>query len=128
MPALQFITPVYRVFYCIRRNSFYPRDALLAQVLAMTLCPCLSVCHKSVFCQWMGGLICFLTWSLLLVSPTLCFKEIHVSRKIRVLTLELFPDLENFATAYRCRTCYQFSSRKMATIRVINCTVVCQLS
>ena len=36
---------------------FYPRDAMLARVLAMDLFPCpsvsvcLSVCHKSVFCQ-----------------------------------------------------------------------------
>ena len=32
-------------------GHFYPRDALLARVLAMALCPCLSVCHKSVFYQ-----------------------------------------------------------------------------
>ena len=31
--------------------SFYPRDAMLARVLAMALCPsvCVCVCHKSVF-------------------------------------------------------------------------------
>ena len=34
-------------------HSFYPRDAMLVQVLAMALCLCLSVsaCHKSVFCR-----------------------------------------------------------------------------
>ena len=30
-------------------SAFYPRDAMLARVLAMALCPSVSVCHKSVF-------------------------------------------------------------------------------
>jgi len=34
-----------------RLNSFYPRDAMLALVLAMALC--LSVCHKSAY-HWSG--------------------------------------------------------------------------
>ena len=37
------------------RTCFCPRDAMLARVLAMVACPCLSVsvsvCHKSVFYQ-----------------------------------------------------------------------------
>jgi len=67
----------------------YPRDALLARVLGMVLClsVCLSVSvsHKSVFYRnqlnesgwfWYGSLF----------RPTpLCFKEIRVHLKIRVL-------------------------------------------
>ena len=44
----------------LSRSPFYPRDAMLARVLVMTLCPCLSVCvcvcQKSVFYRnsWMN--------------------------------------------------------------------------
>jgi len=47
----------------------------------------------------MNGLILFLTWKLLSTSPTLCFKEIRVSTKIRVLspgTLSEILDLRKF--------------------------------
>jgi len=37
------------IFSTAQDTSFYPRDAMLARVLAMAL----SVCHKSVFC-WSG--------------------------------------------------------------------------
>jgi len=75
---------------------------MLAQVLAMALCLCLSVCHKLVFYQngytnragfWHGSFL-----------PTLSCKEIQVPSKIKVLpsgTLLQTLDLENFATAYR---------------------------
>jgi len=39
-------------------------------------------------------------WELSSTCPTLCFKEIRVSPKIRVLPAGT-PDLENFTTAYR---------------------------
>jgi len=41
----------------IRRIDFYPRDAMLARVIAIATCPsvcpsvCLSVCHEPVLCQ-----------------------------------------------------------------------------
>jgi len=42
----------------------------------------------------MNGLIWFSAWRLLSTSPTLCFKEIQVSTKIRVsFPLELFSKL-----------------------------------
>jgi len=42
----------------------------------------------------MNGLIWFSAWRLLSTSPTLCFKEIQVSTKIRVyFPLELFRKL-----------------------------------
>jgi len=75
-------------------SRFYPRDAMLARVLAMALCPsesvcvcvclsvclpvCLSVCHKSVFYQkGLNGMISFSAWWLLSTTHTLSFKEIH---------------------------------------------------
>jgi len=54
-----------------------------------------------VLSKRMNGLIWVLAWKLL---STLCFKEIHVSTKIRVLpsgTLSQTPDFENFASPYR---------------------------
>jgi len=68
-------------------RDFYPPDAMLARVLAMALCPCLSVClsQVSVLSKGMKGLICFLACRLLSTSPTLPFKEIWISTKIRVL-------------------------------------------
>ena len=67
---------------------FYPRDAMLARVLAMDLFPCpsvsvcLSVClsvtsRYSVKRDERINLI--LAWRLFSTSPTLCFKEIQVS-------------------------------------------------
>ena len=78
----------------------------------------------------MDGLIWFLTWRFLSTGDKLCYKEIHVSTKIRVLpsgTLSQTQDLENFASAYiDRREVYQFSSRKVDAQSVINWTVVGQ--
>jgi len=46
---------------------------------------------------------CFLAWELHSTYPTLCYKETHVSLKIRVLPSRILLqtlDLEYFATAY----------------------------
>ena len=79
-------------------QSFYPRDAMLARLLAMTLCPsvrvyvsvCLSVRHKSVF--YRNGYAEFLAWRLLSIYPIRCCKEMHVLylEKIRVLSSGTF--------------------------------------
>jgi len=78
------------------RCSFYPCDAMLAQVVAIAL----RLCHKSVFC-WSG-------WTDQAGFGNTVCKEIQVSTKIRVLTsgiLSKTPDLENFSFAYRSSRC-----------------------
>ena len=65
-----------------------------------------SVClsQVGVLSKWVDGSSWFLAHRLLSTRPTPCFKEIHLSTKIRVLpsgTLSQTPDLENFAMAYR---------------------------
>ena len=84
-----------------------PRDAMLARVLAVAMCPsvcpCLSVTSRSsietperielVFC-----LESFSTY------PALCCKEIQIPTKIWVLpsgTLSQTPGFKKFATVYR---------------------------
>jgi len=86
--------------------TLYPRDAMLAPVLAIALCLCLSVClpQVGILSKWMDGSSWF--WHIWLLStyPTLCCKKVQVSTKITVLpfgTLSKTPDLENFASAYR---------------------------
>ena len=84
--------------------------------VSVCLCVCLS--QVGVLVKWLDGSSWFLAWRLVLTCPTLYFKEIRVSTKIRVL--ELFPKL-------RSSTC-QLSWRKVSAQSVINWTVVCQLS
>ena len=66
--------------------NFYPRDAMIARVLAMALCPCLcvSVClsQVGVLLKWLDRSRWFLAWMLLSTSV---FYEIRVSTKIGVL-------------------------------------------
>ena len=83
-------------------SVFYPHDAMLARIVAMALCLCLS--QVSVLSKWMDGSSWFLASRLLSTYPTLCYKEIQVYTKIRVFptgTLSQTPDLENFASVYR---------------------------
>jgi len=53
--------------------SFYPRDTVLARVLAMALCPSLCVClsQVGVLSKGVKGLIWFLAWRLRSTSHTL---------------------------------------------------------
>ena len=67
---------------------FYPCDAMRAWVLALVLCPRLS--QVGVLSKGMNGLICFLAWRLLSAGLMLCFKEIQVSTRIRVLAFGIF--------------------------------------
>jgi len=41
------LSPVW-LYY---KSDFYPRDTMLARLLALALCPCLSAWHKLVFYQ-----------------------------------------------------------------------------
>jgi len=74
---------------------FHPRDAVLAQVVAMALClsVCLSVCQSEVGVLskrlnesdwfWHGSFLRPILY-------TLCYKEVQVLPKIRVLSSETF--------------------------------------
>jgi len=70
---------------------------MLARVLAMALCPCLSVSvclsQVGVLSKGMNGLMCFWPGEFFSTSRTLSFKEIQVSTKIRVLPSGIFPKL-----------------------------------
>jgi len=100
--------------------SFYPRDAVLARLLAVALC--LSVCPSQVVLSkwhdrsswfWRGGFV-------------------QVSTEIRVLPCGTFIvnyGLRKFRHGISIvETCYHFSSRKVDADSVINWTVVDQLS
>ena len=67
---------------------FYPRDAMLARVLAMALCPSvrLSVCHKSEFCRngWTIELRVFFLEGFFRPILNCVVRKIQVSTKIRV--------------------------------------------
>ena len=114
--------------------TFYPRNAMLARVLAMTLCLCLSVSlgHDSVFYRnaWMNragfGIGAFLhLFYAVLKGNSIIFKNKGtfpwnfvpncVLRKV------LLPHIDR-------RTCYQLRSRKVDAESVMNWAVVSQLS
>jgi len=67
---------------------FYLCDTMRAWVLAVVLCP--PVSQVGVLSKGMNGLICFLVWKLLSAGLMLCFKEIQVSTRIRVLAFGIF--------------------------------------
>ena len=111
---------------------------MIARVLAMALCLSVSLslylsvtsrCSVEVVgrIELVFGMEAFFP-----TSPTLCFKEIQVSTKIRVLaTLELVPELRTLKISPRHidrRTCYRLSSKKVDAQSVINWTVVGQPS
>ena len=68
-------------------TGFYPRDAMPAPVLAMALCPCLSVSVTSRCCSIERveriGLV--LARELLSTCPTLCCKKTQVPLNVKVL-------------------------------------------
>jgi len=101
----------------------------LVMARCLSVCLSLCVCHKSVFCRtgrtnrvgfWRGSFL-----------PTLRFKDIQISTKIRVLPSGTF--FMNFGHRKFCCdisivvTCYQLSSRKVDAQIVINWTVIGQL-
>jgi len=88
-------------------EAFYPpRAAMLPPVLAMALCPSVRLCltQVGVLSKRLNKPSWFLACELPSTHVTLCYKEIRVSPKIRILpsgTLSLTPDLENFSLVYR---------------------------
>jgi len=68
------------------------------------VCVCVCLSQVDVLSKRMNESSWFLAWELHSTYPTLCYKEIHVPSKIRVLPsgfLLQTLDLENFATEYR---------------------------
>jgi len=64
----------------ISLRRFYPRDAMLARVLAMAPCPCqsVSVCHSQCSIKRDERINLISAWGLLSTSRTLRFKAIQV--------------------------------------------------
>ena len=80
--------------------NFCQRNARLYDPVYLCLSVCVCVCLNQP--SW------FLAWELHSTLPTLCFKEIKVSPKIRVLPSGTLPqtlDLENFATMSQSLKC-----------------------
>ena len=85
-------TTFYRAMLCIRGTSHGPVSESV----------CLS--QVGVLLKRLNESGWFLAWELHSTYPTLCYKEIHVPSKIRVLSSGILLqtlDLENFATASR---------------------------
>ena len=81
--------------------------------LCVFLCVCLSVTSRCSVKRDESG---FFALRLSSTSPTLCLKEIQVSREPRVLSSETFsstPDLVASPRHIDRRTCHKLSSRKV---------------
>jgi len=80
-------------------RQFLPRDAKLARYMLSSRVR-LSVCHKPVL-YW-NETTWFLAWRLPFIYPALCYEEMWVSPKIKVLPSgtcnSQTPDLENQST------------------------------
>jgi len=96
---------------------FYPRDAMLATgtTVAMALCLCLS--QVGVLKKRLDESSWFLAWGLLSTCPTLCFKEIQISSKIRVLFSGTLLQTRGISIV---EACCQLSARKVDAQSVIN--------
>jgi len=100
--------------------AFYTCDAMLVWII--TMCLCLSFTSRcSVKRDERINLVFGME-----VCPTLCFKEIEVSTKIRLLPSGTLRKI--LPWHINRRMCYQLSSRKMNAQSMINWTIVSQLS
>ena len=95
---------IHSIFLCC--SSFFTARCNASAVLATGLCLSVRVrlSQVGVISKRMNESGWFLAWQLHSTYPTLCYKEIHVTSKIRVLFSGILLqtlDLENFATAYR---------------------------
>jgi len=102
-------------------GHFYPRDATLARILAMARCQyvCLRLSVFGVLLKRLDGSSWFLVWRLLSTYPTLCYNEIVLSVKIRVLIsgiLFLTRDVENFAAKGLSSKCVNNFDRQTWTL------------
>ena len=100
-------------------SFFYTRDAMLARILAMALCLCLS--QVGVLSKRLKKLDWFSARELPLAYPTLCWKNKGTS----FWNFTLNSGLRKFR---HLEACYQLSSRKVDAQSVMNWAVVGQLS
>ena len=111
-----FIFPYFSVFRNYIFQRFYPRDAMLARVVAIWQCVCLSVCHKSKSAEQIG--LIFGTGSIL---------QCALRKQGEILWI--FAPNSGFRHGISIvKTCYRLRSRKVDVQIVINWTVVGQLS
>jgi len=98
----------------------------------MGLCLCLCLSEVGVLLKRLNESGWFLARELHSTYPTLCYKEIHVPLKIRVLPSGILlqtSGLRKFRNGISIvEGCYQLSSRKVEAQSVINWAVVGQLS
>ena len=122
------------MYFLTRNKNFYPRNAMLARVLAMAcllsiVClsasVCLSVTSRSSF-ETNGRIGLVFDRGASFVRPILrCYTKIRVPSKIRVLQSGT-PELRLGISIVKA--CYQLRSAKVDVQSVINWTVVGQLS
>jgi len=116
----------------LESTSFYPRNAMLARVLAMALC--LSVCLSQVGVlskrlnesSWFFGM-----WASLHPSYTVLKGNSVISKTKRTSLWNFVLNSRLITFCYDIsivETCYQLSSRKVDAQSMINWTVVGQLS
>ena len=95
---------------------WYPRDAMLARVLAMALylSVCLSVCvcfclsQVGVLSKRMNESSWCLVWELPSTGPALCLKEIQFSPKTRLLTSGTLSQTQNAGLLAMLYFCFLF--------------------
>jgi len=96
-------------------------NAVLVWVLAMALSLCLCLSQVGILSKRLNELGWFLAWKLVSTYPILCFMDIQVPSKIRVLspgTLLQTPD----------EACYQRSSRNVDARNMIYWAIIIHLS
>jgi len=95
-----------------RKSAWFMHDSGTAVCVCVCVCVCLSVClsvcvsQVDVLSKPLNKSNCFVAWQLPFTYPTVCYKKIEVTAKIRVSllsswTISQTSDLENFASAYR---------------------------
>ena len=99
LPLRRYFSPALR----------YASVGTIAVALCLSVCLSVSVTSRCSIKRNERINLFFLARRILSTSRTLCFKEIEISTKIRVLPLELFPKISSRRIVRR--TCFQLSSR-----------------
>jgi len=101
-------------------------SVVYAVVLCLSVHPSICLSQASILSQWLDESSWFLAWRLPSTYPTLCYKEILLLLKIRVLpsrNLSETSDLENFATpSQSCCQPNSLSSSTVEFIDIVSCT------
>jgi len=81
----------------------------------LSACVCVCLSQVGVLSKRLNKSDCFLSWELLLIYTTLCYKEIQVLSKARVLPWKFAPNcgLRKFPHSISSvKACYNLSSRR----------------